>query len=378
MMQELFAQPYFGVLLTIAAYWAGMKIQHKTRLAICNGMLLAVLLVIAVLLVFHIPYESYWQGGELINLFLGPATACMAVTIYSQRKLLAKHWLPVLVGCVVGVVTAMGSILVLCRLLGLDRAMTMSLLPKSVTMPIATVVAQGHGGTVAVTVAAVVVTGMLGNLCAPLLVKLFRVKDPMAVGLGIGACSHAMGTAKALELGETEGAMSGLAIGLCGMDGQLFQAEQLDEKYGLVGKITGVNPEPVENALLSGYIPVVSTVAQGVDADTAYNINADTAASKLAAAMGAEKLILLTDVRGLLRNPRDEETLIHVVHTYDVPGLVAQGIISGGMIPKMECCVDAIAGGVERVHILDGRIPHSILIELLSDAGIGTMLKKED
>ena len=173
------------------------------------------------------------------------------------------------------------------------------------------------------------------------------------------------------------GRLGGQAIGLCGMDGQLFQAECLDEKYGLVGKITGVNPEPVENALLSGYIPVVSTVAQGVDADTAYNINADTAASKLAAAMGAEKLILLTDVRGLLRNPRDEETLIHVVHTYDVPGLVAQGIISGGMIPKMECCVDAINGGVERVHILDGRIPHSILIELLSDRGIGTMLQQE-
>lgn len=216
-MKEMTAQPYFGVMLTVAAYWLGMKVQKKTRLAICNGMLIAVLLMIAVLLVFRIPYESYWQGGELINLFLGPATACMAVTIYSQRKLLARHWLPVLVGCVVGVVTAMGSILVLCRLLGLDRAMTMSLLPKSVTMPIATVVAQGHGGTVAVTVAAVVVTGMLGNLCAPLLVKLFRVKDPMAVGLGIGACSHAMGTAKALELGETEGAMSGLAIGLCGI-----------------------------------------------------------------------------------------------------------------------------------------------------------------
>ena len=216
-MKDLTAQPYFGVMLTVVAYWLGMKVQKKTRLAICNGMLLAVLLVIAVLLVFHIPYESYWQGGELINLFLGPATACMAVTVYSQRKLLARHWLPVLVGCVVGVVTAMGSILVLCRLLGLDRAMTMSLLPKSVTMPIATVVAQGHGGTVAVTGAAVVVTGLLGNLCAPLLVKLFRVKDPMAVGLGIGACSHAMGTAKALELGETEGAMSGLAIGLCGI-----------------------------------------------------------------------------------------------------------------------------------------------------------------
>ena len=172
--------------------------------------------------------------------------------------------------------------------------------------------------------------------------------------------------------------LGGQAVGLCGMDGQLFQAVQLDEKYGLVGSITGVNPEPVENALMTGYIPVVSTVAQGMDADTAYNINADTAAAKLAEALHAEKLILLTDVRGLLRDPKDEETLIHVVHTYEMPGLVADGTISGGMIPKMECCVDAIAGGVERVHILDGRIPHSILIELLSDQGIGTMLKRED
>ena len=171
--------------------------------------------------------------------------------------------------------------------------------------------------------------------------------------------------------------LGGRAIGLCGMDGQLFQAVRLDEKYGLVGRITGVDPEPVENALMSGYIPVVSTVAQGVDADTAYNINADTAAAKLAEALGAEKLRLLTDVRGLLRDPKDEETLIHVVRTGEVPGLIAEGVITGGMIPKLECAVDAINGGVERVHILDGRIPHSILIELLSDEGIGTMLKKE-
>jgi acetylglutamate kinase len=129
---------------------------------------------------------------------------------------------------------------------------------------------------------------------------------------------------------------------------------------------------------MNGYIPVVSTVAQGTDADTAYNINADTAAAQLAVALNAEKLILLTDVRGLLRDPHDEDTLIHVIRTYEVPELIAKGVISGGMIPKMECCVDAIAGGVERVHILDGRIPHSILIELLSDQGIGTMLKKED
>ena len=174
------------------------------------------------------------------------------------------------------------------------------------------------------------------------------------------------------------GRLGGRAVGLCGMDGQLFQAEQMDEKYGLVGRITGVNPEPVKNALEHGYIPIVSTVAQGVDADTAYNINADTAAAKLAEALGAEKLILLTDVRGLLRDPKDESTLIHVVRTREVPALVEEGIISGGMIPKMQCCVDAIHGGVERGHMLDGRIPHSILIELLSDEGIGTMMKKEE
>ena len=174
------------------------------------------------------------------------------------------------------------------------------------------------------------------------------------------------------------GRLGGRAVGLCGMDGQLFQAEQMDEKYGLVGRITGVNPEPVKNALEHGYIPIVSTVAQGVDSDTAYNINADTAAAKLAEALGAEKLILLTDVRGLLRDPKDEETLIHVVRTQEVPALIEEGVISGGMIPKMQCCVDAIHGGVERVHILDGRIPHSILIELLSDQGIGTMMKKEE
>lgn len=172
--------------------------------------------------------------------------------------------------------------------------------------------------------------------------------------------------------------LGGSAVGLCGLDGGLFQAKLLDEKYGLVGDITDVNPQPVVDALSDGYIPIVSTVAQGVDAETAYNINADTAAAKLAAALKAEKLILLTDVRGLLRDPHDENTLIHVVHTCEVPELVSTGVISGGMIPKMECCVSAIAGGVERVHILDGRIPHSILIELLSDAGIGTMLKKED
>ena len=216
-MSELASSPFFGITLTIVAYWVGVRAQKKTGLVVCNSMLITVALIIAVLTVFHIPYEDYYQGGSLINLFLGPATACMAVTVYAKMDLLKKYWLPVLAGCLAGTVTAIGSILVWSRLFGLDKDMTASLLPKSVTTPIATDVSEGHGGIVPITVAAVIVTGILGNLAAPFLVKLFRVKDPVAAGLGIGTCSHALGTAKALEMGETEGAMSGLAVGICGI-----------------------------------------------------------------------------------------------------------------------------------------------------------------
>ena len=216
-MSELASSPFFGITLTIVAYWVGVRAQKKTGLVVCNSMLITVALISAVLTVFHIPDEDYYQGGSLINLFLGPATACMAVTVYAKMDLLKKYWLPVLAGCLAGTVTSIGSILVLSRLFGLDKDMTASLLPKSVTTPIATAVSEGHGGIVPITVAAVIVTGILGNLAAPFLVKLFRVKDPVAAGLGIGTCSHALGTAKALEMGETEGAMSGLAVGICGI-----------------------------------------------------------------------------------------------------------------------------------------------------------------
>ena len=168
--------------------------------------------------------------------------------------------------------------------------------------------------------------------------------------------------------------MGGRALGLCGMDAGLFQARQLDEKYGLVGEIVHVDPSAVVDCLHDGYTPVISTVAQGVDGNTAYNINADTAAAKLAVALGAEKLILLTDVRGLLRDPKDEDTLLPVVELAQVPALIKDGVIKGGMIPKVDCCVEAVRSGVKNTIILDGRIPHSILIELLSDEGIGTML----
>ena len=176
------------------------------------------------------------------------------------------------------------------------------------------------------------------------------------------------------DLVATLNAVGGRALGLCGMDAGLFQARKLDEKYGLVGEMVRVDPAIVRDALADGYIPVVSTVAQGIDGETAYNINADTAAAKLAVALGAEKLILLTDVRGLLRDPKDESTLLPVVELSQVPGLVKDGVIQGGMIPKVDCCVEAVRSGVENAVILDGRIPHSILIELLSNEGIGTML----
>ena len=166
----------------------------------------------------------------------------------------------------------------------------------------------------------------------------------------------------------------GRAVGLCGMDADLLQAVRLDEKYGLVGSITRVEPAVVEDALHNGYIPVVSTVARGADGPTAYNVNADTAAARLAIAMNAEKLLLLTDVRGLLTDPADESTLIPHARASEVPGLVKDGVIQGGMIPKIDCAVEAVRSGVRSTVILDGRIPHSILIELLSDAGVGTMI----
>jgi acetylglutamate kinase len=170
----------------------------------------------------------------------------------------------------------------------------------------------------------------------------------------------------------------GRAIGLCGIDGSLIEAKRMrrddGEDYGLVGDITKINPSVVQKAIEDNSIPVVATVALGIDAETSYNINADTAASQLAVALGAEKLIILTDTRGVLRDQKDDSTLIHVIKRNEIPALQSDGVISGGMIPKIECCADAIDGGVKRTHILDGRIPHSILIEMLTDEGAGTMI----
>lgn len=166
--------------------------------------------------------------------------------------------------------------------------------------------------------------------------------------------------------------MGGKAMGLCGCDGHIIEAETLDEKLGFVGKITNVNVQPILDVLEKGYIPVISTV--GCDNDgNIYNINADTAASKIAGMLKAESLISMTDIRGLLRDKDDEESLIPVVNVSEAPQLMSDGIISGGMIPKVDCCIEAVRQGVNKVFMIDGRVPHSILLEVLTDEGIGTM-----
>lgn len=166
----------------------------------------------------------------------------------------------------------------------------------------------------------------------------------------------------------------GKAIGLCGIDGNMLLCEKANNgELGFVGEVKKVNTEILTNSLSNGYIAVVASIGIGQDG-MIYNINGDVAAAKIASALKAEKLILLTDVPGLLRNPSSEDTLISEIKVGEIPLLMEEGIISGGMIPKIEGCVEAIRNGVKKVHILDGRVPHSILVELFSDEGVGTML----
>ena len=169
------------------------------------------------------------------------------------------------------------------------------------------------------------------------------------------------------------GAIGGKAMGLCGLDGRMIRAEALDmDRWGYVGNITQVDPQPVLDVLAMCYIPVVATVGYD-DAGNVYNINADTAASRLAGVLKAECLISLTDIAGIMRDKDDPASLIPRLHVSEAPQLVHEGVISGGMIPKVECCIEAIRRGVKKVFIIDGRVPHAILMEILTDEGIGTM-----
>ena len=171
--------------------------------------------------------------------------------------------------------------------------------------------------------------------------------------------------------------IGGKALGLCGIDGHMMKCEKQDEKLGYVGKIVEMDTKVITDALDAGYIPVVSTVGYD-DEGHIYNVNADTASAVIAGALNARSLILMTDTKGVLRDKDDEASLIEKIYVSEIPSLVKQGILSGGMIPKIECCREAIRRGVKKVFIIDGRVEHSILVETLSDQGIGTRFVNED
>ena len=212
MLDALTGSPLFGLTLSAAAWCVGLWLQKKTKFFLCNPLLIASALLIVCLAAFDIPYERYAQGGDFIKLMLGPVTAVLALNIYNQRSILKQYFIPVLVGCTVGSLTSMGSVLLLCRLLQTERFLMASLLPKSVTTAIAIGIAESQGG-----VGGIAAAGLTGAVLAPKLSKLFRVTDPVAEGLAIGSCSHALGTAKAMEIGQVQGAMSSIAICVCGI-----------------------------------------------------------------------------------------------------------------------------------------------------------------
>lgn len=216
-MTDIIASPLFGITLSAVCFEIGVYLNKKTGSPMTNPLLLGIALSILVLKIFNIPLESYNNGGDIISMMLSPVTAVLAVSIYNQLDVLKKNFLPITVGALVGSLTSVGSAYVLCRLFGLDDSLTASMLPKSVTTPIAMEISSQLGGTPSITVAAVIYTGILGAILSPFLIKLFRIDSPVARGVAIGTSSHAMGTSAALRIGETEGAMSGVSIGVAGI-----------------------------------------------------------------------------------------------------------------------------------------------------------------
>ena len=213
---EIINNEVFGLLLTIGVYAFFLKIAEKIENPFLNPLLLTTLGIIGILVVFKIPLEYYELGGNYIKFFLGPATIVLAVPLYKQLHLLKKHFFPILVGVIIGSLTSLVSVYFLSKLVGLKRELIISLLPKSITTPIGMSVSESYGGIVSLTIAAIVITGILGAITAPIIVKFIGLKSDVAKGIAIGTASHAVGTSKAIEMGETIGAMSGLAIALAG------------------------------------------------------------------------------------------------------------------------------------------------------------------
>ncbi len=209
--------PFFGIVLSVVTYYIGIKIKERFNYSIMNPMIIAMILCIAFLKIFNISYEAYSVGGDMIFMFLAPMTAILAVSVYNRLETLKKNFLPIVIGTLVGSVAAVGSIYVMCRLFGLDEAVSASFYPKSVTTAISLPLSQMGGGIIAITFASGAITGQMGAIAAPFMAKIFGLKDSTAIGIAIGTSTHALGTTRAFQMGETEGAMSSIAIALAGV-----------------------------------------------------------------------------------------------------------------------------------------------------------------
>lgn len=207
----------FGIVLSLVAFEIGLYIYRKTNIPLFNPLLIAIAIVIIFLLVFNIDFDTYNKGAQFINMFLGPATVILAVPLYKQIELLKKHATSILIGVFLGSVIGIFSVIGISYILGLDSSLIKSLLSKSVTTPIGIELTNQLGGIVPITILAIIISGITGSIIGPPICKLFRIHDSVAVGVALGTASHAIGTTKALELGETEGAMSGLSIGIAGL-----------------------------------------------------------------------------------------------------------------------------------------------------------------
>lgn len=217
MLDAVLNSPFFGLALSAAAWCFGVWVNKKTGLILMNHMVIAVVAVIVFLAVTGVSYEQYSLGGNVIKMMLGPVTVVLALNIYNQKKVLKEYFVPVLTGCFVGSLSSLVSVLALCKLFGLDESLTASLLPKSCTTAIAIGIAESNGGVAGIAAGAVMIAGLTGAVLVPAFAKWFKVKDPVAEGVAIGACSHALGTTKAMEIGQLQGAMSSIALCLCGI-----------------------------------------------------------------------------------------------------------------------------------------------------------------
>ena len=206
-----------GVAISLLAYQIGVQLNKKTKQAFLNPLLISIILVICFLCIFDIDYESYNQSAKYLSFLLTPATVCLAIPLYRQLELLKKNWVAILIGITVGALTCLLTVLILATLFKLSHTEYVTLLPKSITTAIGMGVSEELGGYTTITVASIIVTGILGNMIAPLCCKFFKLKTPIAKGLALGTASHAIGTTKAMEMGEVEGAMSSLAIVIAGL-----------------------------------------------------------------------------------------------------------------------------------------------------------------